>query len=184
MELRPVDPERITLHAAIAIGLLAAEHVAPLLLPRAQVYALVKETLAANWSWMETREPELGSLYWSTMGRLIEQDSAMPGDPLLPALHCVLYAQSYFYWTGDAIIRNESPGTFVSLGNDIAEVDESYLTQCLEHAVAVSPRPAETAAWLNGLIERMEREHPVTPDSFVGARIRRAAFEIPPAVPC
>jgi hypothetical protein len=74
----------------------------------------------------------------------------------------------------------EAPGTVLSIGNDIAEVDESYLTQCLDLAAQVSPRPDATTEWLNGLIERFEREQRKTEDDLVGARLRRAEFDVPP----
>jgi hypothetical protein len=179
--VRAVDPDVLTVHARIALGLLAAEHVLPLLAGEPKAHDALQQALADDWSWMETRRPDPSHLYWDHMPALMEEDSRLDeADPALPVLHCGLYAHSYAIWSAEGVTNLEAPGTVLSIGNDIAEVDESYLTQCLDLAAQVSPRPDATTEWLNGLIERFEREQRKTEDDLVGARLRRAEFDVPP----
>ncbi len=174
-----VDADVINVSGRIALALLAAEHVAPLLAPHPSTRALVEGVLREDWAWMETRAVNLGELYWSCMPRLMEEDARLGGDALLPVLHCALYAQTYFFWSAEGVTNLESPGTVLGLGNDISDVDESSLTNCLELAVDVSPHPQQTAEWLDRLIARMEREQRKTPDNITGGRLRRADYDVP-----
>jgi hypothetical protein len=169
--------------AQSALALLAAEHVVPLFAPRSKLRAALEDMLRDDWSWLETRAPDPGQIYWTYMPYLMEEDSRMPKvDPLLPVLHCCLYAQMYFIWNAEGATRIEEPEKVQSIGNDIAEVDESFLTQCLEYAVRVSPQPEVTTDWLNGLIARVERELKVTPPDYIGPRLSRAMFTVPPII--
>jgi hypothetical protein len=177
--LNEFDVDAITSHGTIALALLAAEYVLPLLAPQPTTRALLENVLRDDWAWVETRSPELGQLYWDYMPQLMEEDTRLRDDALLPVLHCCLYAQTYFFWTAEGITNLERPGTVLGLGNDIAEVDESYLTQCLELAVSVSPQPQQAADWLNGLISHMEREQRVTPADVIGSCLRRRDFTVP-----
>jgi hypothetical protein len=110
----------------------------------------------------------------------MEVDSRLDEGLLLSTLHCCLYAQTYVIWSAEGITNVEQPETVLSIGNDIADVDESYLTSCLAAAVALSPSRERTVDWLNSLIARMEREHRKTPTSVLGPRPKRGSFTVPP----
>jgi hypothetical protein len=163
----------------MALALLAAEYVVPLLATQPPTRALLEDVLRDDWSWMETRAPDVGKLYWDYMPQLMEEDTRLRDDALLPVLHCCLYAQSYFFWSAEGVMNLEHPGTVLGLGNDIAEVDESYLTRCLEIAVSVSPQPQQAADWLNGLIAYMKHHHKQTSTNVIGSRLRRSDFAVP-----
>jgi|ERR1019366_605896 hypothetical protein len=177
--LKSIDEDLITVHGRTALGLLAAEHVAPLLVAHPPVRSDVDKCLRADWSWMESRVPDPGRLYWDHLPRLMEHDSRLPADPALPALHCALYAHMYAVWSAEGVTNLEQPGTVLSIGNDIADVDESYLTQCLDAAVRISPQPEQTTAWLNELIAYLEIHQRKTPTDLIGPRLHRADFQVP-----
>lgn len=177
--LNEVDENVVTVHARVALALLAAEHAAPRLRQR-PIGAFIEEMLRADWSWMETRQPGPSRLYWDYIPRLMEEDSkCAPTDPLLPALHSAIYAQSYFIWSAEGATNLEQPGTVLSIGNDIADVDETYLTQAMELAVKVSTDTQATEAWLNSLVDFMEANYRKTPGDVLGPRLRRGDFEMP-----
>jgi hypothetical protein len=114
------------------------------------------------------------------MPALMEEDSRLDeAAPVLPVLHCGIYGHSYAIWSAEGVINLEAPGTVLSIGNDIAEVDESYLDSCLELAVSVSPRPDTTEEWLNRVIEQFEHEQRKTDNDLVGPRLRRDEFDVP-----
>jgi len=177
--LSEIDENVIAVHGTVALGLLAAEHVAPLFAARPTTRALIEDALRADWSWLETRVPDPSKLYGDYMAQFMEEDTLLRDDARLPVLHCALYAHTYAIWSAEGVTYLEQPGTVLSIGNDIAEVDESYLTQCLEHAVKVSPQPEQTTTWLNGLIAYMGRNQRITPANVIGAPLRRSDFTVP-----
>lgn len=164
----------------VALGLLTAEHVLPLLAAEPVAHRALGRAIAADWSWMETRTPDPSALYWDHMPTLMEEDSRIAeGDPSLPVLHCGLYAHSYAVWSAEGATNLEAPGSVLSIGNDIAEVDESYLSECLGLALRASPEPKRTADWLSSLIEQMGRHHRKRAGDVLGPRLRRGDFNVP-----
>ena len=65
------------------------------------------------------------------------------------------------------------------LREDMHEVDDADLARCVEQAVELSPDPAQTTHWLDELIERLEREQPMSDDDPLGPVIRRDDFTVP-----
>lgn len=177
--LNQIDSEVITVHGRVALGLLAAEYVTPLLAAHPAAQTLLENAVRADWAWLESRTPDPSVLYWEYMPPLLEQDSFLGDDPVIAVLHSGLYAHSYAIWSAEGVTNLEQPGTVLSIGNDIAEVDESYLIQCLELAVSVSPQPEQAAKWLNDLIEQMEREQRKTAADVIGSPLYRKDFIVP-----
>lgn len=180
--LHYIDTDVITVHGRIALGLLAAEYVAPLLASHPSARTVLEDAVRADWSWMEDRTPDPSTLYWEYMPKLLEEDSRLGDDPAIRVLHCGLYAHTYAIWSAEGVATLEEPDIVLSIGNDIADVDESYLTQCLEIAVEVSPQPEGTADWLNGLIAQMEREQRKSEGEVIGTPLSRKDFLLPAIV--
>lgn len=177
--MRTIDINVIAIQGRVALGLLAAETVLPRLerLPELRTHAAA--ALRADWSWLETRLPDPSKLYWDYMPSLFEHDSRLGGAAELQPLHCCLFAHSYAIWSAEGVTNLEQPGTSLSIGNDISDVDESYLTRALELAVQLAPDASATERWLDNLIARMERECAKRDGDPVGPRMRRGAFALP-----
>lgn len=113
------------------------------------------------------------------MGTLWEQDSELgDGSAELPAFHCGLHAHMYAIWNVDGAERlGGGDGDFWLLA-DMHHVHDADLARCLEQAVELSPDPARTAHWLNEVIERLEREQPMSDDDPLGPLIRRDDFTV------
>jgi Immunity protein Imm6 len=170
--LKKIDPRKLTVTAKTALALRAAEIAAPHLDGPAR--ALADEVLRTHWSWFEKRTPDASALYWTYNPKLMELEPTLHKDrPKLTAFHCVLYAHYYVLWQAQTFASVEQPDETLSLGNDINEVDESYLTKCLEAAIKVSPAPDQTEALLNQLITKLGREHPANDENELGGPIRR-----------
>lgn len=181
--LNYIDTEVITVHGRVALGLLAAEYVTPLLTSHPSAQGVLEEAIRADWSWMERRAPDPSALYWDYMPQLLEEDSKLGDDPAIRVLHCGLYAHTYAIWSAEGVANLEQPGIVLAIGNDIADVDESYLTQCLEIAISVSSQPEQTADWLNGLILHMEREQQKSEGDVIGNPLYRKDFTLPAIAP-
>jgi hypothetical protein len=176
-----VDTEKVTIHGKVALALLAAEHVAPLFVARPDTHDLLREVIDAGWSWIERRTPNPEVMYWQYNPKLMEHELRYHADErLLAAFHACLYMHCYTVWKAEGVASHEQPGVVYSIGNDIAEVDESYLEQCLDSVIKASGRPDATTAWLDGLIERMEAEFAVRDGDEIGDKPRRASFSVPP----
>jgi hypothetical protein len=179
-----VDTDKVTIHGKVALTLLAAEHVAPLFAGHPETLDLVREVIAAGWSWIEERTPNPEIMYWRYNPKLTERELAYHDDArLLAAFHAVLDMHYYTAWKAEGVASYEQPDVVYSIGNDVADVDESYLENCLENVIKASGRPDETTAWLEGLVDRMEAEFFVRDDDEIGDKPRRASFDVPPITP-
>jgi hypothetical protein len=179
-ELRAFDPDDLTIRGAVALAALAAEHVASQLEGYPAARTAVQNALRDDWSWLETESPGARKLYDDHMGTLWEEDSELgEGSPALPAFHCGLHAHQYAIWNVEGSERVRDPEVGFWLPEDMHEVDDSDLQQCLEQAVALSPEPERTTAWLNELIDRLERDQPISEDDPIGPPMRRDDFSMP-----
>lgn len=178
---KKIDIENISIQGRAAIALLASEYVLPLFAANQATRDLLKEVIQSGWSWINQRIPDPSAMYHRYNPKLMEQETMFHDDPrLLDAFHCCLYAYHYLVWKAEGVASQEQPGVVYSIGNDIAEADESYLHECLERAVRVSRQPDKTEAWLTSLIEQIKKDFPVCGDDEIGEKPRREAFVVPP----
>jgi hypothetical protein len=178
-----VDTGAITVHGKVALVLLAAEHVVPLFAGRPETQELVGEVIGAGWSWIDRRTPDPATLYWAYNERLMLDEQRYQRDErLLAAFHGCLDMHYFTVREAKWVAGVEQPGVLHAVGEDVSEIDESYVEQCLAHVVQASPRPAATGAWLDGLVARIEREHPVRGGDAIGPKVLRASFDVAPII--
>lgn len=181
--LIPIMASQITIHSRVALTLLAAEYASSLLKNYHDTYVLLNDVINAGWSWIADHNPDPETMYWTYNPKLMEDELNYHNDEhLLAAFHCCLYMHYYTIWKADAIARYEQPETIFSVGNEIAEVDESYLMECLELAVKVSSQPEKTIQWLNDLINKIMCEYKVKSGEVIGGKIERRWFVVSPEI--
>ncbi len=172
------DLVEITHIANITLVLVAVERIMEKFHEQEDMYRVTSQVIEAGKSWLQTRNPTPEQLYWEYSPKLMEIDSLPEVHRIYEekpyvqyAFHALIYAHLITVWLSEAVERLEEPVKVYSIGNDIAEVSYSYLTECLDNCIKASVVPEQMEAWLQRAVARLSQYHNCSQKGYIGGLV-------------
>lgn len=182
--LASLNTQELSNTAIIALTLMASERVIERLSEAEPMYFLAQRVIEAGWNWMNSRKPNPEEMYWEYNPVLMEMDSNPEYVALYSqksyikyAFHSLIYNHYIVICYSEATERLENPEKEYSVGNDIAEVNDEYITLCLDNCIKASQVPDDTETWLTKIISKLLREHSITSKGYSGESISKDFFK-------
>ena len=169
--------------AIIALTLVVSEKSIKRLSEVKPMYSIAQKVIEAGWSWMKSRSPNPEQMYWADNPVLMEMDS----DPKYHALYeqkpyiqyafgGVIYTHYLVVCYSEATERLENPENEYSIGNDIAEVNDEFVTICLNNFIKSSERPDKTKVWIRKVVDKLLLENNRSLKGYSGDSISKDFF--------
>ena len=137
----------------VALVLACADHVRAVLAFDKHAHARAGAALDLCWQWARTGKVESRRLY-DEIHALLELETKVRGDRRAKsALFAAVSAVYYVTWHADREQGCECPERQSRLPNDMAEVGESDVLECMRYAVQESLAPHEEEKWQLATLE-------------------------------
>lgn len=137
----------LPIRARVALTLASAERALTILEAPLELLYLATEALQIAWKWEMGQDVSARELY-DYIHQLFGWEPAVNNEKQKSALFSIITALYYTTWHAQKAQRSRDPtGPLATLPNDMAEVDEEYVAQCLVYAVEGAADRDEEARW-------------------------------------